>query len=57
MHVLILLDYLIHIGSHAYSLTTLGYFVPDSLSEESTGYAVKNLCKSSQGLAHTDEAK
>ena len=48
---------LIRIGYHAYPLTTLGYFVPDGLSEEITRYEVENLCKSSHGLACTDEAK
>ena len=27
----------IHVGSHAYSLITLGYFVPDDISDDITG--------------------
>ena len=43
-------------GSHVYSLTTLGYLVPDALSDDITRKAGRTLGKLSWSLLCTDEA-
>ena len=43
-------------GSHVHSLTTLGYLVPDALSDDITGKTGITLGKLCQSLVRTDEA-
>ena len=43
-------------GSHVYSLYTLGYLVPDALFDDIVGKAGITLYKLSQSFVGTDEA-